>query len=203
MNYISKISRTSFWLLLAAFTLGLAAQANAQAYAQPAPRFEAGVDYSYVRSNTPPGGCACFGLNGGGGSLAYYFNRSLAAVADINSGHSSNIGIGTSDLTLTSYVFGPRYYWHNHSRTTPFVQALLGGAHANSNSLALRVAGQQTGSNAFASKIGGGVDLPLTQRFWLRPFEANYFLTHFNNGVNDHQNNLQIGAGVVLHFGTK
>jgi peptidoglycan-associated lipoprotein len=198
MNYISKISRTSFWLLLAAFTFGLAAQAHAQS----APRFEAGVDYSYVRSNTPPGGCACFALNGGGGSLAYYFSHSLAAVADINSGHSSNIGIGTSDLTLTSYVFGPRYYWHSHAKTTPFAQVLLGGAHAN-NSLALRVAGRQVSSDAFAAKIGGGVDLPLNQRFALRPFEANYYLTHFSNGINDHQNNLQLGAGVIFRFGAK
>ena len=200
MNYISKISCISFWLLLAAFTFGLAAQAQAQA--QPESRFEVGADYSYVRSNTPPGGCACFGLNGGGGSLAYYFNRSLAAVADINSGHSSNIGIGTSDLTLTSYVFGPRYYWHTHARPIPFAQVLLGGAHAG-NSLALRVSGRQVGSNAFATKIGGGVDYPLNQRFVLRPFEANYYLTTFGNGVNDHQNNLQIGAGVVFHFGAR
>ena len=199
MNYISKISHVSFWLLFTAFTLGFAAQAHAQS----SPRFEAGVDYSYVRSNTPPGGCACFGLNGGGGSFAYYLNHSLAVAADINAGHSSDIGIGSSDLTLTSYVFGPRYYWHSHARTTPFVQVLLGGAHANSNSLALRVAGQQAGSNAFATKIGGGVDLPLNQRFALRPFEANYFLTHFDNGVNDHQNNLQIGAGVVFRFGAR
>jgi len=196
MNYIAKISHTSVWLLFAACTFGLAAQAHAQS----TPRIEAGVDYSYVRSNTPPGGCACFSLNGGGGSLAYYFTRSLAVAGEISSGHSSDIGISGTDLTMTSYVFGPRYYWHSHMKAIPFTQVLLGGVHAN-DSLALRVSGQQVSSNAFATKIGGGIDWPLNQRFVLRPFEANYYLTHFANGVNDHQNNLQLGAGVALRFG--
>jgi hypothetical protein len=53
MNYIAKISHTSVWLLFAAFTFGFAAQSQAQS--QSTPRIEAGVDYSYVRSNTPPG----------------------------------------------------------------------------------------------------------------------------------------------------
>jgi outer membrane immunogenic protein len=200
MNYIAKISHTSVWLLFAAFTFGFAAQSQAQS--QSTPRIEAGVDYSYVRSNTPPGGCACFSLNGGGGSLAYYLTRSLAVAGEISSGHSSDIGISGTNLTMTSYVFGPRYYWHSHRKATPFTQVLLGGVHAN-DSLALRVAGQQVSSNAFAAKIGGGIDWPLNQRFALRPFEANYYLTHFANGVNDHQNNLQLGAGVVLRFGER
>ena len=198
MNYIAKFSKASLWLLFTAFMCGLAAQAHAQS----APKFEVGADYDYVRSNTPPGGCACFSLNGGGGSAAYYLNRSFAVAGEISSGHSSDIGISGTDLTLTSYVFGPRYYWRNHWKATPFAQVLLGGVHAN-DSLALQVNGQQGSSNAFATKIGGGVDWPLNQRFAIRPIEANYYLTHFANGVNDHQNNLQIGAGVVLRFGEK
>jgi hypothetical protein len=30
--------------------------------------------------------------------------------------------------------------------------------------------------------------------------EADYLLTTFDNGSNNHQNNVRIGAGVVFHF---
>jgi hypothetical protein len=35
----------------------------------------------------------------------------------------------------------------------------------------------------------------------LRAFEADYYLTRFDNGVNDHQNNLRIAAGVIIRLG--
>jgi hypothetical protein len=39
----------------------------------------------------------------------------------------------------------------------------------------------------------------------LSPFviQADYYLTNFANGVNDHQNNLLLGAGVVFHWSTQ
>lgn len=191
MNRTSRISRTSFWLLLSAFLFSLAPQAHAQSNS----KFEVGADYNYVRSNAPPGGCTCFSLNGGDASVAYHFGSGLAAVAEVSSVHAGNIFGAGSDLTLTSYLFGPRYYWHNHTKFTPFGHVLLGGAHASSS-----FAGVSSGDNAFAAKVGGGVDYALTHHFSLRPFEANYYLTHFANGTNDHQNNLQLGAGLVFHF---
>ena len=103
-----------------------------------------------------------------------------------------NIAGSGADLTLTSYLFGPRYYWHNPTKFTPFGQILLGGAHAGTS-----LAGAS--ANAFATKIGGGVDYKLTHNFSLRG-QLNYYLTHFDNGTNDHQNNLEIGAGVAFHF---
>jgi hypothetical protein len=30
---------------------------------------------------------------------------------------------------------------------------------------------------------------------------ADYYLTRFDNGTNDHQNNLRIAVGVVVRFG--
>ena len=177
-------------LLLGSLLLGLAPQAHAQSIS----KFEVGADYNYVRSNAPPGGCTCFSLNGGDASVAYHFDSALAAVAEISSVHAGNIAGSGADLTLTSYLFGPRYYWHNHTKFTPFGHVLLGGAHAGSS-----FAGVDSSSNAFAAKVGGGVDYALTHRFSLRG-QANYYLTHFANGVNDHQNNLELGAGVVFRF---
>ncbi len=176
-------------LVLGSLLLGLAPQAHAQSDS----KFEVGADYNYVRSNAPPGGCTCFSLNGGDASVAYHFDSAIAAVAEISSVHAGNIAGSGADLTLTSYLFGARYYWHNHTKFTPFGQVLLGGAHASTS-----LAG--AGANAFAAKVGGGLDYALTHRFSLRPIEANYYLTHFANGVNDHQNNLQLGAGIVFRF---
>jgi outer membrane immunogenic protein len=193
MKYTSRIPRTSFYLVLGSL-LGLFLCSLApQAHAQSASKFEVGADYNYVRSNAPPGGCTCFSLNGGDASVAYHFDPAFAAVAEISSVHAGNIAGSGADLTLTSYLFGPRYSWHNHTKFTPFGQVLLGGAHAGTS-----LAG--AASNAFAAKVGGGLDYALTDHFSLRPFEANYYLTHFANGVNDHQNNLQLGAGLVFHF---
>jgi hypothetical protein len=33
--------------------------------------------------------------------------------------------------------------------------------------------------------------------------EADYLLTTVDNGSNNHQNNLRISAGIVVHFGTR
>jgi outer membrane immunogenic protein len=192
MNHTSRISRTSFCLLLGSMLGSLLFSLAPQAHGQSTSKFEVGADYNYVRSNAPPGGCTCFSLNGGDASFAYHFDSAFAAVAEISSVHAGNIAGSGADLTLTSYLFGPRYHWHNHTKFTPFGHVLLGGAHAGTS-----LAG--AGSDAFAAKIGGGVDYALTHRFSLRP-QANYYLTHFANGVNDHQNNLQLGAGLVFHF---
>jgi hypothetical protein len=51
------------------------------------------------------------------------------------------------------------------------------------------------------SAAGGGLDIGLTRHIAVRAFEADYYLTRFDNGVNDHQNNLRIDAGVVIRLG--
>jgi hypothetical protein len=53
---------------------------------------------------------------------------------------------------------------------------------------------------AFAGNFGGGLDLRVTHRFSVRLVEANYLLTTFDNGTNNHQNNLRISAGAVIRF---
>jgi len=55
--------------------------------------------------------------------------------------------------------------------------------------------------SAFAANLGGGVDWRASRRFSVRLLEADYLVTTFDNGVNDHQNSLRLGAGVVMRFG--
>ena len=84
------------------------------------------------------------------------------------------------------------------SRPSP--RHLLGGAHAG-GTLAPGNSGLPGSANAFALTAGGGLDIGLTRHIALRAFEADYYLTRFDNGVNDHQNNLRIEAGVIFRFG--
>src|SRR5208282_6886560 len=107
---------------------------------------------------------------------------------------------GGADLTLTSYLAGPRDAWARGRRLAPYAQVLLGGAHA-SGSLAPGNSGLTGSANSFGMIAGGGLDIGLTRHIAVRAFEADYYLTRFDNGVNDHQNNLRLGAGLMIRFG--
>ena len=58
-------------------------------------------------------------------------------------------------------------------------------------------------ANAFAMAVGGGLDVRVNHAFSVRLFEADYYLTHFQNGVNSEENNLRLTFGVVFHVGKK
>ena len=61
--------------------------------------------------------------NGGSGSFAYNINNVVGLVADLGGYANTRI----NDRLLT-YMFGPRFSWR-HSRLTPYVQFLFGGAY--------------------------------------------------------------------------
>jgi hypothetical protein len=42
--------------------------------------------------------------------------------------------------------------------------------------------------------------LPINARFAVRVIQADYYLTLAKNGVNDHQNNLLLAAGIVYRW---
>jgi outer membrane immunogenic protein len=179
---------------------GFTAVATLSARAQSAGLVDVGVDYNYVWANAPAGGCGCFALNGGNAWVAFNLSHSLGIVGEIASQHASNISSSGADLTLTPYLVGPRYTWAHARHFAPFAQLLLGGAHA-SGDLAPGNSGLPGSANAFGMIAGGGLDISLTRHIALRAFEADYYLTRFDNGVNDHQNNLRIAAGVIIRFG--
>jgi outer membrane immunogenic protein len=198
MRKLIFVSKKAFAFLLLA--LAFVAMAARPSLAQRGSLVDVGVDYNYVRSNLPAGGCGCFALNGGSGWVAFNFSRSLGIVGEIASQGASKISGSGADLTLTSFLAGPRYHRTMAGHFGPFVQVLLGGAHAG-GSLAPGSPELPGSANAFAMIAGGGFDIGLTRHIALRAFEADYYLTRFDNGVNDHQNNLRIAAGVIIRFG--
>ena len=180
--------------------LGCGAMTVRPALAQSVSRVDAGVEYNYVRTNAPAGGCGCFAMNGGSGWVAFNFSHSLGIVGEVAAQHASNISSTGADLTLTSFLAGPRHTWSVARRFAPFVQALFGGVHAG-GSLAPGGSGMAGSANAFAMTAGGGLDIGFTRHIALRAFEADYYLTRLENGTNDHQNNLRLGAGVMVRLG--
>jgi outer membrane immunogenic protein len=196
----------SFALLLACAVVSTAsavAQAPTQraAASQPPLRAELALDYTFVRSNAPPGGCTCFNLNGGSATFAWAPKPggSIALVGDLTAAHSSGISSASYDLLLSTYTVGARYRPRlGQSPFQPFGQVLVGAAHT-SGSLVSGHTAANAGA-AFAANLGGGLDLRANRRFSFRLIEADYLLTTIDNGVNNHQNNLRLSSGLVVRF---
>lgn len=165
-------------------------------------RPELAFGYSYVRSNAPPGGCTCFNQNGGSAEFAWPLkNPQLALAGDVTVAHAGGIASASYVMTMSTYTAGMRFVPKiGHSAIEPFVQVLAGLGHASGTLV------NGTGTNvgnagaAFASILGGGVDWRLKGRWSIRLVEADYLLTTFDNGGNNHQNNLRINAGVAVRF---
>jgi outer membrane immunogenic protein len=164
---------------------------------------DAALTYHWVRTNAPVGQCGCFDLNGGGFSGSWNLGPRWAAVAEISAETARNALSTGESLTLTSFLAGGRYRlpqpWQRGPHALqPFAQILLGADHAGGG-----IAANADSSFAFATRIGGGIDLPVSSRFAVRILQADYYLTHFVNATNDHQNNLLLGAGIVFHWATQ
>jgi len=188
--------------VLIAILMGCASFGAAPALAQDTAAFAAGANYNFVRSNAPPGSCGCFNMNGGNGWFSIGLPYHFSAVADVGVQYAGNINGSGVDLTLTSYVFGPRYNFLHSERVHPFAQALVGGSHASGSFSSSSVSASGS-ANAFAAVGGGGVDFDLTEHIGVRAIEADYFFTKYTNGTNDHQNNLRIAAGIYIRFGSR
>ena len=203
-----RINRTFVLFLLLTIAAVSACPALAQNSIQPATpaekplRAELAFDYSYLHSNAPPGGCGCFNLNGGSATFAWAIKPGKwDLVGDITSAHASNISAAGYGLTLSAFTAGVRYLPRfHHSSLQPFGQVLVGIAHSSGTLVQGSNSATTNPGAAFASNLGGGLDLNATRRFSIRLIEADYLVTTFNNGTNNHQNNLRIGAGVVIHF---
>jgi len=197
------INRT-FALLLtiaAASTAGAAAQTPREP-AGVKPRTELALGYTYLHSNAPPGGCGCFNLNGGSATFAWPLGSGqFALVGDVTIAHAGTVSHSGDNLTLSTFTAGVRYLPPiRHSSLQPFGQMLLGLAHSSGTLVQDSNPGAANAGAAFAGNFGGGLDLRATPRFSMRLVEADYLLTTIDNGSNNHQNNLRISAGVVIHF---
>ena len=179
------------------FVLGVFLVSGAVMNAQETstPKYEAGLNYSWLHVNS-----ANYDLqrtaNGGSGYFEYNINNTVGLVADF--GGYANTRRGIDDKLLT-YMFGPRFNWR-HSRLTPYAQFLFGGAYVWNSPT-----GVSTTQNAFATAAGGGLDYNLNNRIAIKPIQVEYVMTQIDsaNGFGSHQNDVRYSAGVVFRFGAQ
>lgn len=139
-------------------------------------------------------------LQGGSIELGADMWRGFGIAADVTGLHTSSIagtGVSFSEVVAT---FGPRYRWHNGHRLSAFGEALVGEGDAFYS----LVPGQpvaQSSTNSLALKIGGGADYAVSQRVGIRVLDVAWSRTQFTNSTDAIQNDVRIGAGVVVKFG--
>jgi len=185
-------------LVAAAVFLAFAAPLCAQTATSPAPlrrTIDLSAGYTYLHANAPPGGCGCFSMNGGSASVAFGLTPSLSVAADVGVTHAGNILNSTEALTLTTYLFGPRYTQRTHvGHVLPYGQVLLGGVHSASNFIF------SNGGNGFSLLAGGGFDVPFKKHWGWRAVQMDYLLTRVPNGSTNSQNNFRVTMGLVYRF---
>ena len=159
-------------------TVLLLAGASAALAQQDTYSGDAAAAYHWMRANAGPGQCGCFGMNGGGLSGSWNFRSSWSAVVDISAQNRRRRNGANNNSSLDTYLAGARYklpqpWLEGNHKPQPFAQIILGAAHAGGGE-----AGVADGSYKFATRIGAGIDVPLSA----------------------HQNNLLVGAGIVYHW---
>lgn len=182
-----------------------------------APRFETFLGYNFVRFETNNGVVPSFNANGGDGQFVYNFSSKFGAVLDLGAVTKGTLGGYSVDTTVFNFLAGPRFTWHNHSRFTPFVQALFGGAYGTTstqltippgNSVVIPpvfcpgcvVTPFETNSTVpisarlvasathFAMVAGGGIDIKVSKHMSFRPIGVDYYQTRFPGLLNINQN---------------
>jgi len=173
-----------------AIALAFGVTANAQEITTP--QFEIGASYSWLHFNSADD-VYHRTESGGSGYVEYNINNALGLVADF--GGYANTRSGINDDTMT-YLFGPRFNWR-HSRLTPYVQFLFGGAYAWTPG--------GPSQNGFAIAAGGGLDYQVNHLLSIKPIQVEYVMTEIPSalGFGSNQNGLRYSAGVVLRLGAK
>jgi hypothetical protein len=188
--------------LIALLCFALACGAQAQINAGTA-----NLRFSEQVSNAPPGTCGCFGLAGVEGdatwnlfSLGASHRAGLGVAGDLGVVHTGQVNGADYGLTLTTFTAGPRVRLPG-KRLQTFGQALFGVAHGSGSQFP---SGNTlvSSANSFAMDFGGGVDYSVNRRFSLRAVQLDYLRTNLPNIVSGWQNNLRIGVGVTVRFGS-
>ncbi len=201
LNYRRMLLTGAMLLWAGAMTMATRASA-AQPQAQPAPTvpsLDVAITYQATHANlvTNP----YFWMQGGSAQIEGRFYGGWGVVADIAGMHAANMNASGVGLNLVTATFGPRYTWRpsHQARYEIFGEGLVGIANGFDSTFPNALGATSTASS-LAVKAGGGMNLNLRRHLALRLFEADYLRTQLPNATNNAQNNLQLGAGIVLRF---
>jgi outer membrane protein OmpA-like peptidoglycan-associated protein len=167
------------------------------------PRYELAIVYEYI--NFMPGDpFSNFNNHGAAGSFAVNANRWLGLTLEVGGTTfrrnlfpltGSNTGV---EGVQNTFLGGPRLNLRKFDRFVPFVEFLVGAAHAD-------VETNGTGGQySFALAAGGGIDIVLWKHVAWRFAQFDYLMTNFSGpalGADARQNNFRAASGIVVRFG--
>jgi hypothetical protein len=160
--------------------------------------FDVAITYDASRANVIAGNS--FWMQGASIQMHGQFWHGLGAVADVASLHTASMNTSGVGLDMVTATFGPRYTWSPlHARYSLFGQASAGEAHGF-NSTFPGTPQAVTTASSVVEQLGGGMNVSLKRHLALRVFEADWLRTQLPNSTTSVQNNLKLGAGVVLRF---
>ena len=141
--------------LVAGFVLCL----SLPALAQQTPAVEVSGGYSFVRDQEVEEN-----FQGWLASVAGNFNQWFGIAGEVGGNYKTVQVLGTDvDLSLHSFLAGPRFSARQTQNVTPFGQILLGAVRGSGS-----VLGEGETATDFALQPGGGVDFRLRPRFGIR-----------------------------------
>ena len=140
-----------------------------------------------------------FWVHGGSIELGARVGRGWGIAADVTGVHAGSIGTSGLPLSQVTATFGPRYRWHADHRLSFYGEGLIGEANGF-RSIFPTNGGSQPGANGLATQVGGALDYRISGRFAIRAVDAAWSRTQLPNSTDNVQNNLRLGAGVVLRF---
>lgn len=170
--------------------------ASAQTVRSSSHEVDLTLGYNVQRSNSTMG--TSFWQQGGMLELSAEVYRGFGAAMLISGGHANNLSSTGINLDTVTTTFGPRYTF-SHKKIAVFGEGLIGEANGF-NSVFPSRDGVLSRSNSFALQTGGGIDLRLSQHVAVRPLQASWLRTEFQNATTNVQNSLQLGAGVVFRL---
>jgi hypothetical protein len=179
-------------------TTGMNAWAQGSAGGQPESFFEIAITGDAARAVLISGNS--FWLEGGSVQMHGRFWHGLGVVADVAGLHTGNIHDSGTGLDLVTATFGPRYTWpaRDH-RYSLFGEALAGEANGI-NSVFPGISQSAGSANGLAVQLGGGMNINYKRHLGFRAFEADWLRTQLPNTTTHVQNNVRLGAGIILRF---
>jgi opacity protein-like surface antigen len=131
-------------------------------------------------------------LNGWEGSFGVNVNEYAGAVIDI-SGVYYNGNEEMGNVSIHSFLVGPQVKIPANEKIVPFVRALFGASHLDTEVNTLN-------DNGLTIAIGGGVDINYNDRISIRPAQVEYVASRFNGEFLDTG---RFAAGIVFKFGER
>ena len=171
-------------------------KANSQAFAVP--QFDRqDLAFTYNPSDANEVGGYGFWMQGSSAQFQSRLSLHWGIVADVAGLHASSIHGSSLGLDLITATAGPRFTWSPpRTRLGLFGEGLAGTAHGM-NSLFPVGNTTESSANSLALQLGGGVDLPISPHFILRPVQVDWVRTQLPNSTTNVQNNIRLGIGIV------